>query len=85
MLLTEQDAEKKWCPLVRIGAYTDQGPIRATTVNRDPRRDVFMGCLCIASGCAMWRWFYPDTLLSGEPRGELRRGYCGLAGQPTLY
>ncbi len=29
---------------------------------------------CIASDCAMWRWF-PD----GEP---VRIGYCGLAGWP---
>jgi len=97
--MTEDEAKKKWCPMVR--ALQVQGGGLGTTafaaVNERGR--------CIASACMMWRWRLPQ--LKYKPTGEIyhgpliiakeakkdweelpRQGYCGLAGriesaQPT--
>lgn len=68
--MTEDAARTKWCPFSSTGAYTDRGPMGAIAVNRDPRQEVELACLCIASDCMAWRW-----------RGH-NSGFCGLAGKP---
>lgn len=95
MLLTEEQAKKKWCPLVR--ALTDgKASGNCTTDVRFAKQS-----LCIGSNCMFWRWG------DNEPRPEdlydvhqmyrfrdvphddfikhvveTRRGYCGAAGKP---
>ena len=66
MLLTEEQAREKWCPMARV--EIDGGHL----VNKlDKKWDP----LCIASDCMMWRWGEP--VLDGK---NARQGYCGLAG-----
>ena len=36
--------------------------------------------LCLASECMMWREHHPPTPPIGQP--PIKRGYCGLAGDP---
>lgn len=45
MLLTEEDAKTKWCPMVRA-PYGGYGSVN--TYDKHFK--------CIASDCAMWRW-----------------------------
>ena len=44
--MTEEDAKKRWCPMVRVNYanLTDVGHARAEMSSR-----------CIGSGCMMWR------------------------------
>jgi len=67
--MTEEEARKKWCPMVRfIMDRPAQGNLvsnRNCTVN-DPWDK------CIASDCMMWRW------MSKIIRDK---GYCGLGGE----
>lgn len=74
MPLTEKEARTKWCPMTRTGAYTDRGVVMAVTVNRDPRDEVQEACACLASNCAMWRWY--------DRTETPPRGFCGLGGLP---
>jgi hypothetical protein len=81
--MIEADAKHKWCPQVRIARREDievNGDELAIVAgcNTDAlgRTRVPASCLCIASGCMMWRWL-PDMA-----DGELPEGYCGLAGKP---
>lgn len=96
MLLSEEEAKTKWCPMVRthIAVNVDYYRIRTATgpaVNKGTNK-----ALCIASDCMMWRWGDPGTEFKvdvpayetkGDPIGhdapvENRRGYCGLANLP---
>lgn len=72
MLVSEEAASKKWCPLVRIIAPEQYGRAynnRGTDTVDD--KDVN----CIGSRCMAWREL--DTR-SG-------RGYCGFAGVPHTH
>ena len=51
MLLTEDEARKKWCPFVRQTRGSD------FPYNRD--HNDLDGCRCIASDCMAWRWSNP--------------------------
>ncbi len=69
MLLTEDQARKKWCPMViadvtareRICPGTNLPGVNASR--------------CIASDCMMWRWSSNFESL----------GFCGLAGRGISY
>lgn len=69
---TEKEAVKLWCPMARYG-------LREGTVNYQTNE----GALCMASGCAMWRWAQDRPLFSDEEQD--RKGYCGLAGKPEHW
>jgi len=65
MLLTEEEAKTKWCPMVRfITSHNFQGSVRTLINNRDGGNE----SVCIASECMWWKW-------DGE------RGYCGKIGR----
>lgn len=74
MIVTEEQARKLRCC----------GP-----VNPGEADDYVMGGLhCIASQCMAWRWFdqrydYGDKQMNADMARQ-RRGYCGLARQPSL-
>ena len=83
--MTEEDARKKWCPMVR------QGEEGAGSWNRgsgdDPINlkggDGNYKCNCLASDCAMWRsvkkkW---TSSVGGFTEEYTEGGYCGLAGK----
>lgn len=81
MMLTEDEARKKWCPMARYVADSND----PNTANRWVRIST---CCCIASDCMAWRW---EPWVNGSPangprnnNGEQRdpRGYCGAFGKP---
>lgn len=51
MLLTEEQAREKWCPLRKRGDVTENQ--WGSTIGRSGLQA--QNC-CIASGCAAWRW-----------------------------
>lgn len=89
MILTEAEALTKWCPFVRIYAYTGTSPVRETAprviaptsaggpANRWIDADGVTAnpdaCRCLASDCMVWMW------MTEEGAGGARHGYCGLA------
>lgn len=80
MMLTEDEARRKWCPLARCVTVHADGETMAG--NQPPRNrlvlknsdDFKAQGSCIASKCMMWRW---NTLPS-----EGSKGCCGLAATP---
>lgn len=78
--MTEDDAEKKWCPFVRFTPPSE----RCDWESNRPQ-NVF-GAFCIASRCMAWRATdnecgpqHPDDK---SPAIYKPAGYCGLAGVP---
>ena len=79
--MTEEDAKKKWCPMIRMNPITGEEQYSGVTTreNSDEHRN------CIVSACMMWvptdnfcKPSYP-----GDPRAMQKSkpaGYCGLAG-----
>lgn len=70
---TEDEAKKKWCPMVRTGLTAGMA------VNHHIAGDVDAETRCIASGCMMWRcgeWEEYDPA-KGDPKPV--RGFCGLS------
>lgn len=82
MLVTEEEAKKKWCPFSRA-VRSSQGAMAG--VNRDgPRADP--RAVCLASECMAWRRFpqgenYSENLSTGERTYLEPVGFCGLAGK----
>ena len=64
--MTESDARRKWCPMVRI-ANTPDGAVY--------NRDVGSDGNCIASDCACWVWDDPQPK---EMPMSHKQGHCGL-------
>ncbi len=59
MLLTEEEAKTKWCPMARYaGGQDDPGVNRwKNSLSEDEPHAVNpVPCRCIASQCAAWRW-----------------------------
>lgn len=74
MLSIQDEARRKWCPMVRFSQPVTNG--RSGTIVGAAAGNVheFEGserALCVASACMMWRW-----------TNDGRTGYCGLAGIP---
>lgn len=56
MIITEEEAKTKWCPMVRthivnVKDYYGDTTAAGSAVNKCTKRSV-----CIASACMMWRW-----------------------------
>lgn len=69
--MTEEEAKKKWCPMVRLIATQESiQPVYNRAANESPINLT----ACIASDCMMWRSHFEDTLKFN--------GYCGLGGKP---
>lgn len=67
MIVTEKEAETKWCPHARDANLAG---------NRDSDHEgsgTVIGATCLGSQCMAWRW-----LQGTEHNG---RGYCGLSGK----
>lgn len=85
MLLTEEQAREKWCPEARTafqyregggGDHRDAMVVANRAENDAPISN------CIASSCMWWRWSdEPQQVLARDDKH--RRGYCGLAGNPS--
>jgi len=72
MLLTEEQAKTKWCPMT--------APLEAS-----PQIPSIVDCSrCKASECMMWRWScatLKETSLEFARRNCIAKGFCGLAGK----
>lgn len=97
MLMTEEQAMRKWCPMARVVMPVNQTANRVATsllkMVDDRDRDYFTeqaeNCKCVASDCAMWRWggmrYLPGTTATDGGMNDEAHGYCGLAGKPTEH
>lgn len=83
MIITEQEAKKRWCPFARI-------IVSGVSANRNHPGVADDCCLCIASTCMTWRAIETSEFndrANAEFRTSGKRlkcdtGYCGLAGEP---
>jgi hypothetical protein len=66
--MTEDEAEKKWCPFVR----DEDGGSNVSNESRVPHWST-----CVGSECMAWRW---DTLIADQG-STLTHGGCGLVGK----
>ena len=71
--MTENDAKKKWCPMVRSLTFNAQGVCAANQAYKDGVVDMKQA-MCKGSECMMWH----DTSTYADQRPA---GYCGLAGK----
>lgn len=76
--MTEEEAKKKWCPMIRPILTHDSDGNRYYTNNRLALKELTN---CIASDCMMWRWKNPEYVKGTEEDKQLS-GYCGLGGKP---
>ena len=75
MILTEEEAKKKWCPKYQVSfAACESGS------DCQDNRGLFPGYYCLASDCMMWRWEVTNPNYEG-PEKYHDKGYCGLAGR----
>lgn len=65
--MTEDQARKKWCPMVRTGLTAGMAVNRHVADGPGETDGVYDETRCVASDCMMWRAY----------RGK---GWCGLAG-----
>lgn len=86
--MTEEQAKKKWCPMVRAGL---KGANTYVGINW-PSGEVLDQeyAKCIGSDCMMWRWENVYTTSDGQNvmeattddgSGQVPNGHCGLAGK----
>jgi len=68
VILTEEEAKKKWCPFAREGLQFG-GPHGVAAGNN----------CCIASDCMMWRQLAHQEGLDPQFKPP---GFCGLASKP---
>jgi hypothetical protein len=50
---TEEQAKKLWCPKAMV---LDENGVSMASGNRGLGSMMSRECLCLASGCAAWRW-----------------------------
>ena len=80
MLMTEEEAREKWCPMARTFHVSKEGPqlgpFNRFLIEERPMR-LHKEVKCIASDCMMWRQ------VDGNPMNPSTMGktfgYCGLA------
>jgi hypothetical protein len=87
--MTESEAKKKWCPMVRGHEKGAAGFNLGVMGGEDKRIGT-----CIGPACMMWRFDQGRVEFSeappredGEPMVKIQldragNGYCGLAGKP---
>jgi hypothetical protein len=72
MLMTEEEASKRWCPMYRTAQlFNDMQDNRGACVG------AAAAGACIASGCMMWREVSPLSGAYNENESK-KHGYCGL-------
>ena len=71
--MTEKEAKKKWCPMIRFQIGLDNAAWQGVAyTNRGEEMRPPESVRCITSECMMWRWYTLDK----------EEGYCGLGGEP---
>ena len=72
MMLTEDEAKKKDCPLGSLN-------VLAAKASGEVPSDYLAWCKCTASECMMWHWHKLNDERKTVANSPL--GYCGLAGR----
>ena len=76
--MTEQEANTKWCPMVRFNNDSCNRWTHGDTQDGNP-----LYARCIASDCMMWRWNLIGSFVNGKYDDNYPvEGYCGLGGKP---
>ena len=78
MLVVEREAQKKWCPMVRLDNSN-----RVYNTHTDPH-EVNPLYRCLGTACMAWREFHLSHVKHPETGEIEKHGYCGLAGRPEL-
>jgi hypothetical protein len=78
MLISENVARTKWCPMVRIDNNN-----RLHNSLTDGFQNSEKMYHCIAGDCMGWRKFQLSHM-KGTDEGVESHGYCGYAGRPEL-
>lgn len=78
MIVTEAEAETKWCAPNRVVATqtsfdSETGGYTSEVINPQDGAAVTGRVHCIASECMLWQWFDARD-------GEDPRGFCGFSG-----
>jgi len=76
--MTEDEARKKWCPMVRWTSHDGDNRYAEPFENRGAN------CMCIASECMMWKT--QRELIGGNEVDGFRYkeySYCGLTYKPS--
>ncbi len=76
MIVTEEEAKAKWCPMAR-SAWGSEAPTNRT-LDGNPRLD----CMCIGAACMHWRWAGPEVRQSHS--STKREGWRFIAA-PDCY
>jgi hypothetical protein len=74
MQITEEEARKKWCPMVTYHG----SPAHGGGVSRPGEHD---HCYCIASKCMAWRWNWNQGGIKYGAGQKPTKGFCGLSGR----
>ena len=82
MIVTEEQARRKWCP--QAMSYASHLGGHAAVNRRHDTGEPWQDCNCIASDCMMWRWAEQGHDAGDMPGTGVHpsTGYCGLAGKP---
>ena len=73
MICTPDEAEKKWCPFIRVSLFSLDFPFNNRGQKKRVGADFDWHDLvnCIGPHCMAWR------------STDGKSGYCGMAGKPT--
>lgn len=72
MLITEEAARQKWCPMSRMDG--DNGPYNRFEASKGSSFTGLEGNFCLGSQCMVWGWIDNDFI-------ENRKGHCAIAGR----
>ncbi len=79
--MTEDDARKKWCPMVRLGSAQDTAHADGYCWNN--RGEDSHDVNCIASDCAVWKWtMSPDLVAEHKRLNKKGAGQPGRENKP---
>lgn len=88
MIVTEEQAKKKWCPMSR--SIWGSGDGSSVSGNRNEDGSLSKADKCCGMLCMMWRslpprhnvyWKDGEQIIERIGNG-VEEGYCGLAGNP---
>lgn len=90
MILTAEEAKKKWCPMVRVvEVETDSGELSNSFNRYHAGSGQSHGsihdngvCRCLADDCMLWCWV--DSLDAIPKVDKRRHGRCGLNSNSEL-
>jgi hypothetical protein len=90
MLISQKDAEDKWCPFGRAQTIAEIPGVGVAMAGVNLGKLKGEGTRCMGDACMQWRWagwrIKTFDTVAPDPDDENkigpRLGYCGLAGKP---